>query len=89
MEALKYRNRLKRYLRFPLYMLIIFLIGCIILSFVNPKAAGVTLIFVLVYGVACFAYYKANLKSFKNTIIEYAVHYGTVQKELLKNFRLP
>ncbi|SFO59917.1 c-di-AMP phosphodiesterase, consists of a GGDEF-like and DHH domains [Pseudobutyrivibrio sp. JW11] len=89
MEALKYRNRLKRYLRFPLYMLIIFLIGCIILSFVNPKAAGITLIFVLVYGVACFAYYKANLKSFKNTIIEYAVHYGTVQKELLKNFRLP
>ncbi|SEL01625.1 c-di-AMP phosphodiesterase, consists of a GGDEF-like and DHH domains [Pseudobutyrivibrio ruminis] len=89
MEALKYRNRLKRYLRFPLYMLIIFLIGCIILSFVNPKAACVTLIFVLVYGVACFAYYKANLKSFKNTIIEYAVHYGTVQKELLKNFRLP
>ncbi|SOB99129.1 DHH family phosphoesterase [Pseudobutyrivibrio ruminis] len=89
MEALKYRNRLKRYLRFPLYMLIIFLIGCIILSFVNPKAAGVTLIFVLVYGVVCFAYYKANLKSFKNTIIEYAVHYGTVQKELLKNFRLP
>ena len=89
MEALKYRNRLKRYLRFPLYMLIIFLIGCIILSFVNPKAAGLTLIFVLVYGVACFAYYKANLKSFKNTIIEYAVHYGTVQKELLKNFRLP
>ena len=47
------------------------------------------LVFVLLYGVACFAYYKANLKSFKNTIIEYAVHYGTVQKELLKNFRLP
>ncbi len=47
------------------------------------------LAFVLLYGLACFAYYKANLKSFKNTIIEYAVHYGTVQKELLKNFRLP
>ena len=47
------------------------------------------LVFVVLYGVACFAYYKANLKSFKNTIIEYAVHYGTVQKELLKNFRLP
>ncbi|WP_033152603.1 DHH family phosphoesterase [Pseudobutyrivibrio ruminis] len=89
MEALKYRNRLKRYLRFPLYMLIIFLIGCIILSFVNPKSAGIMLAFVLLYGLACFAYYKANLKSFKNTIIEYAVHYGTVQKELLKNFRLP
>jgi len=89
MEALKYRNRLKRYLRFPLYMLIIFLIGCIILSFVNPRSAGIMLVFVVLYGVACFAYYKANLKSFKNTIIEYAVHYGTVQKELLKNFRLP
>ncbi len=89
MEALKYRNRLKRYLRFPLYMLIIFLIGCIVLSFVNPRSAGIMLVFVVLYGVACFAYYKANLKSFKNTIIEYAVHYGTVQKELLKNFRLP
>ena len=89
MEALKYRNRLKRYLRFPLYMLIIFLICCIILSFVNPRAAGIMAVFVVVYGLVTFLYYKANLKSFKNTIIEYAVHYGTVQKELLKNFRLP
>ena len=46
-------------------------------------------VFVVVYGLVTFLYYKANLKSFKNTIIEYAVHYGTVQKELLKNFRLP
>lgn len=89
MEALKYRNRLKRYLRFPLYMLIIFLIGCIILSFVDPRIAGIMSAFVVLYGIACYIYYKANLKSFKNTIIEYAVHYGTVQKELIKNFRLP
>lgn len=89
MEAVKYRNRLRRYLRFPLYMLIIFLIGCIILSFVDTKVAGVMLIFTLLYGMVCYVYYRANLKSFKNTIIEYAVHYGTVQKELIKNFRLP
>ena len=45
--------------------------------------------FVFLYGIICYIYYRANLKSFKNTIIEYAVHYGTVQKELIKNFRLP
>ena len=89
MEALKYRNRLKQYLRFPLYMLIIFLIGCIAVSFVDTRIAGIMTLFVLLYGVACLIYYKVNLKSFKNTIIEYAVHYGTVQRELLKNFRLP
>ncbi len=89
MEALKYRNRLKRYLRFPLYMLIIFIIGCIAVSFVNPRVAVGMTIFVFIYAVVVFAYYKANLKAFKNTIIEYAVHYGTVQKELLKNFRVP
>ncbi len=89
MEALKYRNRLKRYLRFPLYMLIIFLMGCIAVSFVDTRIAGIMTAFVFLYGVICYIYYKANLKSFKNTIIEYAIHYGTVQKELIKNFRLP
>ncbi len=89
MEALKYRNRLRRYLRFPLYMLIIFLIGCIVVSFLDTKIAGVMTGFVVFYGIICYIYYKTNLKSFKNTIVEYAVHYGTVQKELIKNFRLP
>ena len=89
MEAVKYRNRLRRYLRFPLYMLIIFLIGCIVVSFLDTKVAGVMTGFVVFYGIICYLYYRANLKSFKNTIIEYAVHYGTVQKELIKNFRLP
>ncbi|MCR5581192.1 MAG: DHH family phosphoesterase [Pseudobutyrivibrio sp.] len=89
MEALKYRNRLRRYLRFPLFMLIIFLIGCLAVSLIDTKIAGFMTIFVMIYGVLIYIYYRANLKSFKNTIIEYAVHYGTVQKELIKNFRLP
>ena len=89
MEALKYRNRLRRYLRFPLYMLIIFFIGCIVLSFVDTKIAEIMTAFVVIYGILCFIYYRANIKSFKNTIVEYAIHYGTVQKELIKNFRLP
>lgn len=45
--------------------------------------------FVVVYGIFCLIYYKIHIKSFKNTIVEYAIHYGTVQKELIKNFRLP
>ncbi|SEA47041.1 c-di-AMP phosphodiesterase, consists of a GGDEF-like and DHH domains [Pseudobutyrivibrio sp. ACV-2] len=89
MEAVKYRNRLMRYLRFPLYMLVIFVIGCIALAFVDKRIAGIISIFVLIYGILAFLYYRVNLKSFKNTIIEYAVHYGTVQKELIKKFRLP
>ncbi|SDB45622.1 c-di-AMP phosphodiesterase, consists of a GGDEF-like and DHH domains [Pseudobutyrivibrio sp. YE44] len=89
MGTIKYRNRLKRYLRFPLYMLILFLIGCIAVAFINKTFAGIISVFVLIYGIIAFIYYKANLKSFRNTIIEYAVHYGTVQKELIKNFRLP
>ena len=78
-----------RYLRFPLYMLVIFVIGCIALAFVDKRIAGIISIFVLIYGILAFLYYRVNLKSFKNTIIEYAVHYGTVQKELIKKFRLP
>ena len=82
MEALKYRNRLRRYLRFPLYMLIIFLIGCIVVSFLDTKIAGVMTGFVVFYGIICYIYYKTNLKSFKNSIVEYAVHYGTVRNVL-------
>ncbi|MCR5416040.1 MAG: DHH family phosphoesterase [Pseudobutyrivibrio sp.] len=89
METLKYRARLKRYLRFPLYMIVLFFIGCIVVSFSEPRLAGVMAIFAVIYGILTSVYYSINLKSFKSTIIEYAVHYGTVQKELLKNFRLP
>ena len=88
-DSLKYKVRLKRYLRFPIYMTIVFIIGCIAVSFTEPSLAAIMAIIVVIFAICCFAYYKLHLKAFRNTIIEYAVHYGTVQKELLKNFRLP
>ncbi|MCR4693929.1 MAG: DHH family phosphoesterase [Pseudobutyrivibrio sp.] len=89
MELLKYKARLKRYLRFPIYTVILLLIGSLIVSAVKPMAAAVLISISLIMTIGVFIYYKINLKSFQGTIIEYAVHYGTVQKELLKNFRLP
>ncbi len=88
-DSLKYKARLKRYLRFPLYMTMIFVIAAVVASFIEPSLALVLAIFVVLFALVSVLYYKINMRAFRTTIVEYAVHYGTVQKELLRNFRLP
>lgn len=89
METIKYRGKLKNYLRFPLFMSIIFIIGCIAASFLDNKLAFIMSGFAAAYFVVTFIFYKIHKNAFQKTIVDYAVHYGTVQKELLKNFRVP
>jgi len=89
MEAAKYKKRMRNYLRFPIYMIILFLIGDVVI-YVQDRDLGVGVgFFIIVYSMFAYAFYKFHLSHFENNIMDYAIHYGTVQKELLKNFGVP
>ncbi len=89
MDQIKYKGKLKSFLRLPIYMTVISVITCIVMWFVSTRycsiLAGITLVYLLVTVIV----YKLNMKSFEDTLVDFAIHYGTVQKELLKNFRVP
>ncbi|MCF0131540.1 MAG: DHH family phosphoesterase [Pseudobutyrivibrio sp.] len=89
METLQYKGRLKNYLKLPLYMIIVFVIGDIVMFFYDTNLARIISIFVLFYSASTFLFYKMHRQHFEADIIDYAIHYGTVQKELLKNFKVP
>ena len=89
MESSKYKSRMKSYLRFPIYMIILYAVAVVIAFFVNKGMALGMAVFLVAYTVFILIFYKLHLAYFEANIIDYAVNYGTVQKELLKNFRLP
>ncbi|MCF0129988.1 MAG: DHH family phosphoesterase [Pseudobutyrivibrio sp.] len=89
METLQYKGRLNNYLKLPLYMIIVFVIGDIVMYFYDVKLASIIAIFVLFYSTSTFLFYRMHRQHFEADIIDFAIHYGTVQKELLKNFKVP
>lgn len=89
METLKYNGNFKKYLQFPLYMIVVFIIGSIICFYYEPEIGKSVAIFVVLYSAIVFGFYKINIARFEADIVDYAVHYGTVQKELITNFKVP
>ncbi len=89
MNKIKYQGKLKNYLRLPIYMTCIFVLCCLIMCFVNTDLANFMAILIVIYVLLTFIFYKINIKAFQATLVDYAIHYGTVQRELLKNFRVP
>lgn len=89
METLKYKGKLKRYLQAPLYMIIVFLAGNVGLYFYQVKLGMITSVFVLLYTIAVSVFYRMNIAKLNEEIVDFATHYGTVQKELLDKFKIP
>ncbi len=89
MDQIKYKGKLKSFLRLPIYMTVISVITCIVMWFVSTRYSCILAAITIVYLVVTVVVYKLNMKSFEDNLVDFAIHYGTVQKELLKNFRVP
>jgi len=89
METLRYKGKLKLYLQLPLYMTLLFVIGDACLFFYNMQTALWIAGFIAVYGLAICIFYSMHRSKFEREIVDYAIHYGMVQKELLNNFKVP
>lgn len=89
METLKYKGKLRCYLQAPMYMIIVFIAGNIGLYFYQVKLGMITSAFVLLYAIAVSVFYRMNIAKLNEEIVDFATHYGTVQKELLDKFKIP
>ncbi|MDD6667285.1 MAG: DHH family phosphoesterase [Lachnospiraceae bacterium] len=89
MEALKYHGRLRAYLLMPVLNIILLAAVSIGLDFYHLDAgvvlSGVTVLYTAVV-LILFAWVKKKLNT---ELINFATHYGTVQKKFLRDFQLP
>lgn len=89
MNTLIYRGKLDHYLKAPLYVIILFVLGDIALFFLNIKLALLAVPCILVYALVIWAFYRWNREQLNREIINFATRYGTVQKELLGKLEIP
>ena len=89
MNTLIYRGKLDHYLKAPLYVIVLFVLGDIALFFFNIKLALLAVPCILIYALVIWAFYRWNREQLNREIINFATRYGTVQKELLGKLEIP
>ena len=89
METIKYTGKLQRYFRAPIYMIILFVAGDVLVYLQNIKAGALVSVCIIIYAAIALWYYRTCAARLNEEIIHFATHYGTVQKELLNKFQIP
>lgn len=89
METIKYTGKLQRYFRAPIYMIILFVAGDVLVYLQNIKAGALVSVCIIIYAAIVLWYYRTCAARLNEEIIHFATHYGTVQKELLNKFQIP
>lgn len=89
MEKIRFKGKLKWYLLSPLLTTLIFLICSIIYMYVDFETGWRATVIVGAVFLINLIIIFALVKGFENELINYAMRYGTVQKELLEHFQLP
>lgn len=88
MNPLK-KGYIRAYLSIPLYMIPVLVIvtGCMYLY--DTKAGFVIAIFTILYACVAILVYSVSSRKMADEIMRFATCYGTIQKEMLKEFQLP
>lgn len=90
MKRLQYSEAFKHYVRLPLYLIPIFIVGDILLfAFDHARMGFIFTIMIVAYAVFIIALYVHNQKSIDQSLINFAVGYATVQKSILENLDVP
>lgn len=87
-RSIKFRGRLRRYLCTPLYLVILLVLLNIPLYFKDVSSGICVSIFTGVYTVTVTISYCHSKPQLANELINFATHYGTVQKKLLNDFEI-
>ncbi|MBO4374949.1 MAG: DHH family phosphoesterase [Lachnospiraceae bacterium] len=88
-SRIDYRRQLRLYIFWPLILSILVIVLCCILFFINRKAALIASVFAAVQIIIALMVRFANKKAITTDMVNFAVEYGQVQKELLKGLPLP
>lgn len=90
MNKIKYNSMLVQYLRLPLYLIPVFILGIILLFLHNHYKIGYTLIGALVlYTTLVIVLYVIIKRSIDNSVLDFAMGYASVQKSILENLDVP
>jgi len=88
-RKIRFKGQINTYVKWPLWLSILLLLFNVGMFFVDIKAGFVMLVFVIIYvAVALFLYYK-NKNLIINDLINFATHYGQVQRQLLRDLEIP
>ncbi|MCI5700822.1 MAG: DHH family phosphoesterase [Lachnospiraceae bacterium] len=86
---IKLNGQLKSYLRWPLLLIIFWVVMVIGLFFIDIIAGLASAVCLLIYVAAAWLLYVRNRSVLLHELIIFAANYGQVQKQLLKEFIVP
>ncbi|MCD8216912.1 MAG: DHH family phosphoesterase [Clostridiales bacterium] len=85
----KLKGRLKTYIMLPLWLTILFAALAARVCVCRPAAGFWCVLFVVVYFAVMLVFYRRCRHTVLNEMIDFATHYGTVQRKLLEEFEVP
>ena len=88
-SRIDYRRQLKLYIYWPLILSVLMVILTIVLFFTDRRAALIASAFAIAQIITALFVRFANKKAITTDMVNFAVRYGQVQKELLKGLPLP
>lgn len=89
MEDIKYSGKMKRYFQAPIYIIALFVVGDVLVYFRNVTYGVVISVAIAVYSLFILFAYRYCNKKLSQEILEFAMHYGMVQKKLLDEMVIP
>ncbi len=89
MDEIKYKGKLKRYFQAPIYMIALFILGDVIVYFRSFRYGAWISFAIAIYALFVMTSYKYCNAKLKEEIVNFATHYGMVQKRILDEFSMP
>lgn len=89
MEEIKYSGKMKRYFQAPIYIIALFVIGDVMVYFRNVTYGVVISVAIVIYSLFILFAYRYCNKKLSREILDFAMHYGMVQKKLLDEMLIP
>ena len=88
-RRLKLKGILNIYLRWPLFLSILFLVADIHLFFISFRAGMIGVIYLGLYLLAVLLIYLTGRRRIRRDLIQFAANYGQMQKNMLKELDVP
>lgn len=88
-KIIMYYGRLKFYLQLPVYMAIPLVIVAAVFFFIDIRAGVAMSLFALVYFIVITLSYNWMKPQMMHEMVNFATHYGNVQKKLLRELQVP
>lgn len=88
-KKIKFKGQINTYLKWPIWLSVLMALFCVGMFFINIRAGIVMLAFLICYVAVALILYYRNKGLIISDLINFATHYGQVQRQLLKDLEIP